>query len=181
MPTSIPPIAQPIAPRLRCSIASAMYEPTPGSLMFWFDTEIASDATTKNQPPDIDIIMFHSSPGIANGSSSRQKRCQPESWNTDAASCNSGGTVRNDWYRLNAMFQACDVKIAKIAAHSTPNRLPGNSAMKPVTVIDRKPRIGIDCRMSSNGTSTRSAARYLAASAANAQANSSDAPSARNM
>ena len=53
--------------------------------------------------------------------------------------------------------------------------------MKPVTVIERKPRIGIDCRMSSSGTITRSAARYLAATAANTQAKTSDAPSARNM
>ena len=116
-------------------MASAMYEPTPGSLMLWFETEMASDATTKNQPPDIDIIMFQSSPGIANGISSRQKRCHADSWNTAAASRNSAGTLRNDWYKLKAMFQACDVKIAKIAAHSTPNRFPGNSAMKPVTVI----------------------------------------------
>src|SRR5215207_11542135 len=107
--------------------------------MLWFDTEMASEATTKNQPPDIDIIMFHKSPGIANGSSSRQKRCQPESWNTAAASRSSAGTVRSDWYRLKAMFQACEVKMAKMAAHSTPSRLPGNSATKPVTVIDRKP------------------------------------------
>ena len=79
------------------------------------------------------------------------------------------------------MFQACDVKIAKMAAHSTPSRLPGNSAMKPVTVIDRKPRIGIDCRMSSIGTITRSAARYFAAMAAKTQAKTSDAPSAMNI
>ena len=177
----MPAIAQPMAPRSLASIASAMYEPTPGSLMLWCDTEIASDATTKNQPPDIDIIMFHRSPGIANGSSSRQKRCQPESWNTRAASCNSDGTVRSDWYRLNAMFQAWEVKIAKTAAHSTPIRLPGNSAMKPVTVIDRKPRMGIDCRMSSIGTSTRSAARYFAASTAKTQLKTSEAPSAMNM
>ena len=78
-------------------MASAMYEPTPGSLMFWPETAMASEATTKNQPPDIDIIMFHSRPGIAKGSSSRQKRCQPESWNTRAASCSSAGTVRSDW------------------------------------------------------------------------------------
>lgn len=86
-----------------------------------------------------------------------------------------------DWYRLNAMFQACEVKMAKMAAHSTPKRLPGNSAMNPVTVIDRKPRIGMDCRMSSSGTITRSAVRYLAASAAKMQANISEAPSAMNM
>ena len=153
-------------------MASAMYEPTPGSLMFWFETEMASEATTKNQPPDIDIIMFQSSPGVANGSSRRQKRCQPESWNTAAASRSSAGTVRSDWYRLNAMFQACDVKMAKIAAHSTPSRLPGKRAMKPVTVIERKPRIGIDCRMSSSGTITRSAVLYFAATVANTHENS---------
>ncbi len=79
------------------------------------------------------------------------------------------------------MFQACEVKIAKIAAHSTPIRLPGNSAMKPVTVIDRKPSTGIDCRMSSAGTSTFSAVRFLDASAANASENTSDAASAVSM
>ncbi len=144
-------------------------------------TEMASDATTKNQPPDIDIIMFHSRPGIAYGSSSRQKRCQPESWNTRAASSSSAGTVRSDWYRLKAMFQACEVKMAKIAAHSTPSRLPGNSAMKPVTAIDWKPRMGIDWRMSSIGTRAFSAVRNLAARAAKIKLNSSEKASAVNI
>src|SRR6478735_7643547 len=102
----------------------------PGSLISWPATDTASAATRKNQPPDIDIIMFHSRPGIAKGSSSRQNRCQPDNWNTRDASCSSGGTVRIDWYRLNAIFQACEVKMAKIAAHSTPSRLPGNKAIK---------------------------------------------------
>ncbi len=31
-----------------------------------------------NQPPDMDIIMFHTRPGVAKGSSRRQKRCQGE-------------------------------------------------------------------------------------------------------
>ena len=119
----------------------------------------------------MDIIMFHSRGGTAKGKSRRQNRCQAESWKTWAASCSSDGTVRIDWYRLNAMFQAWEVKIAKIAAHSTPKRLPGNRAMKPVTVMDRKPRMGMDCRMSSRGTSTRSAARYLLASDAKAKLN----------
>ena len=35
-----------------------------------------------------------------------------------AASRRSCGTPRNDWYRLNVMFQACEVKMAKMAAHS---------------------------------------------------------------
>src|SRR4051812_33571721 len=102
----------------------------PGSLMSWLATEIASAATRKNQPPDIDIIMFHSRAGIAYGSSRRQKRCHGDRRNTRAASPSSGGMVFIDWYRENAMFQACEVKIANTAAHSTPSRLPGNRAMK---------------------------------------------------
>src|SRR3981081_1439668 len=136
-------------------------------------TEIASAATRKNQPPDIDIIMFHNRPGTANGSSSRQKRCQPDRRNTRDASLSSGGTVRIDWYRLNAMFHACDVKIAKIAAHSTPSRLPGNNAMNGAIAIAWKPRIGTDCRISSSGIITFSAALYFAAIAANTKLNSS--------
>ena len=89
--------------------------------------------------------------------------------------------MRSDWYMLNAMFQACDVKIAKIAAHSTPKRLPGNSRMNGATAIAWKPRMGIDCRMSSSGTSTFSAARYFEASTAKAQANASEKASAMNI
>jgi len=50
----------------------------PGNKIVWPATVIASEATTKNQPPDTDIIMFHASPGTACGTSSRQKRCQVE-------------------------------------------------------------------------------------------------------
>src|SRR5581483_11263285 len=108
---------------------------------------MASEATTKNQPPETDIIMFQTSAGIPCGISRRQKRCHDDRWYMRAASISSTGTVRSDWYRLNVMFQACEVKIAKIAAHSTPSRRPGNSAIKPVTVIDKKPRMGTDCRI----------------------------------
>ncbi len=52
------------------------------------------------------------------------------------------------------MFHACDVKMAKIAAHSRPRIEPGNRATKKATVMVRKPRIGTDWRMSRNGTST---------------------------
>ena len=48
----------------------------PGSVQVWSPTLTASDATTKNQPPDIDIMVFHTRPGTANGTSRRQKRCQ---------------------------------------------------------------------------------------------------------
>ena len=64
------------------------------------------------------------------------------------------------------MFQAWLVKIAKIAANSAPSTRPGASAMKNTTVTEMKPRIGTDCRMSSSGTSMRSARRLLAASVA---------------
>ena len=53
--------------------------------------------------------------------------------------------------------------------------------MKPVTVIARKPRIGIDCRMSSSGTSTFSAARQRDAAVANAKLKSSEKTSASSM
>ena len=48
----------------------------PGSVTVVSPTLIASEATTKNQPPDMDIIMFQTSGGMANGTSSRQKRIQ---------------------------------------------------------------------------------------------------------
>ena len=44
----------------------------PGSFQVLSPTDTASEATTKNQPPDIDIMVFHTRPGMANGTSSRQ-------------------------------------------------------------------------------------------------------------
>src|ERR1700747_1328787 len=108
----------------------------PGSLIVWLETVIASEATTKNQPPDTDIIMFQMRFGMACGTSRRQNRPQAERWYIREASMRSPGKVRNDWNTLNAMFQACEVKIAKIAAHSTPRRLPGHRAMKAATLLD---------------------------------------------
>ena len=64
------------------------------------------------------------------------------------------------------MFQAWLVKIAKIAASSAPIVLPGKRLRKKVTVKERKPRIGTDCRMSSTGIRIISARRLLAASVA---------------
>ena len=57
---------------------------------------MASEATTKNQPPDTDIIMFQIRPGAANGSSSRQNRRQADRWNIAAASFRSPGTMRSE-------------------------------------------------------------------------------------
>ena len=64
------------------------------------------------------------------------------------------------------MFQAWLVKMAKIAAHSAPITLPGKRPRKKVTVNDRKPRIGTDCRTSRIGINTVSARRLLAANVA---------------
>ena len=61
------------------------------------------------------------------------------------------------------MFHTWPVKIAKIAAHSTPSRLPGNNAMKAVTVADRKPSTGTDCSTSRAGKITARALLFLAA------------------
>ncbi|MOA21351.1 hypothetical protein D3C78_1418390 [compost metagenome] len=89
--------------------------------------------------------------------------------------------MRIDWYRLNAMFHAWEVKMAKIAAHSTPSTLPGNSAMKGAMAMAWKPRIGTDWRMSSSGIMAFSAVRYFAAIAANIRLNSSENASAVNI
>src|SRR5690242_20135908 len=113
----------------------------PGNVTWFPATVIASEATTKNHPPVADIMMFHTSCGMAKGTSRRQNLRHAETWYMRVASSRSSGTVRNDWYRLNVMFQACDVNTAKIEAHSTPSRLCGNSAMKPVTVMVRKLKI----------------------------------------
>ncbi len=90
-------IAQPMARRFFCSMASAMYEPTPGSATDEWPTVIDSEATTKNQPPDMDSIMFHTSAGMANGVSSCQNFIHGESRKDSAASMSSSGTVRSDW------------------------------------------------------------------------------------
>ena len=61
------------------------------------------------------------------------------------------------------MFHACDVKMAKIAAHSSPRIESGKRVTKNVTVIVKKPSIGTDWRMSRNGIRTARARRSRAA------------------
>ena len=79
------------------------------------------------------------------------------------------------------MFHTCEVKIAKIAADSSPSVEPGKSAMNPVTVTDRKPRIGTDWRMSRAGRITFSARGSRAAAVATTKVKTRDAASAANM
>jgi hypothetical protein len=90
-------MAQKMAPRSRSAMASAMYDPMPGSVTVVSPMLIASDATTKNQPPAIDIIMFQTSAGIANGASSFQNRIHGLRRKECEASTSSFGTVRSDW------------------------------------------------------------------------------------
>ena len=68
----------------------------PGSVTVVLPTLIASEATTKNQLPDIDTIMFQMSCGMANGTSTRQKCIQLDSRKVREASASSTGTVRSD-------------------------------------------------------------------------------------
>ena len=71
-------------------------EYTPGSVIVVSPTVIASEATTKNQPPDIDIMVFQIRPGAANGASTRQKVSQGERRKWALTSTRSRGTVRSD-------------------------------------------------------------------------------------
>jgi hypothetical protein len=83
-----------VSPR---SVATASHEPMPGRATVVLPTVIASDATTKNQLPDMDIMVFHTRAGVANGSSSRQNRFQGDRPNWRAASSRSPGRVFSDW------------------------------------------------------------------------------------
>jgi hypothetical protein len=68
--------------------------------------------------------------------------------------------------------------MAKMLAHSTPSRLPGKRAIKPVTVIDKNPSTGTDCRISSAGKIKARAARLFAATYPTQKVNKSEKPNA---
>ncbi|MCY1169989.1 hypothetical protein D9M73_100440 [compost metagenome] len=97
MTTAIAKTAQATAPKSFRSIASANQEPIPGNAIVVLPTAIASEATTKNHPPDIDIMAFQTRPGMANGSSRRTNLRQDEKPNCLLTSSRSFGTVRSDW------------------------------------------------------------------------------------
>ena len=78
------------------SMATASQDPMPGSFTLVAPTVIASEATTKNHPPDIDIIVFQIRPGAANGTSRRQKRSHGDSRKCRLTSSRSRGMVRSD-------------------------------------------------------------------------------------
>ena len=89
--------ASPTAATSLRSMASASQEPMPGSFTVVSPTVMASEATTKNQPPDMDIMVFQIRPGAANGTSSRQNRSQPDWRKCRLTSSRSAGMVRSDW------------------------------------------------------------------------------------
>ena len=61
------------------------------------------------------------------------------------------------------IFHTCAVKIAKIQAHSGPNKLPGKSLINPVTVKAKKLNTGTACKTSMAGMIICSARRFFAA------------------
>jgi hypothetical protein len=69
----------------------------PGRVNWVLPTVTASEATTKNQPPDIESMVFHTRPGMAKGTSSFQNFCQGERRKLRATSCRSAGRVVRDW------------------------------------------------------------------------------------
>ena len=126
-------------------------------------TLIASEATTKNQLPDIESIMLKMSCGIANGTSSRQNRIHGDRRNT------ARGLDELDRDGAQRLIEA-ERHVPGLAREDREHRgelgaehPPGASDMKNTTVTEMKPRIGTDCRMSSSGTSTSSACLFLAA------------------
>ena len=63
----------------------------------WIKTVTASEAVRKNHPPPMDIMAFHTSPIMLEGTSSFQKRCHFVKRYIRAASSSSIGCVISEW------------------------------------------------------------------------------------
>ena len=74
-------------------MATAMYEPTPGSRKSRPPRTNASLTVRKNQPPAIDIIEFQTRPMTADGSSTTRNVFQREKPLRRATSYISAGTA----------------------------------------------------------------------------------------
>ena len=94
--TTIAMTAQAIAARSPFSIATAMYDPTPGSRKSRSPSVNASFTVRKNQPPAIDIIEFQTSPITDEETSTVKKRFQNENRWRRATSRSSFGIERRD-------------------------------------------------------------------------------------
>jgi hypothetical protein len=95
--TIITPIASPTPPRSPLSIAAPTNDPIPGRWYLWLPTEIASEATRKNQLPPKLIIPFHTRPIAPLGTSIFQNRCHLVSRSERESSSSSRGRVFSDW------------------------------------------------------------------------------------
>ncbi len=79
------------------------------------------------------------------------------------------------------MFQAWLVKMANIATNSAPSTLPGARERKNTLVIEMKPKMGTDWRMSRIGTRSLPARSLFAAQVAYVSVNTSEQNSATSM
>ena len=128
-------MTQPIAARFPARSLSRDRRRCPAARSVLLPTVIASAATMKNQLPDMLIIMFQMRPGMANGTSSRQKRSQP--------------LKRKPARRFVEIARHRAQRLVEAERHvpglrgedredrrraSAPATRPGNSAMKKVTV-----------------------------------------------
>ena len=78
------------------SMATAMYEPMPGSRKSRSPSVKASFTVRKNQPPAIDIIEFQTSPITEEDTSTIRKRFQNEKRWMRATSWSSSGIERRE-------------------------------------------------------------------------------------
>ena len=126
-------------------IASAMYEPTPGSRKSLSPSVNASLTVRKNHPPAMDIMEFHTSPIMLAGTSRMRKtRFGRQAVDDGAASRRGVGMLLRLAKKLKVMFQTWPVKIMMMQAISSPIWRVGKSAIIPSTSPGRKPRTGMD-------------------------------------
>src|SRR5438552_16060080 len=88
----------------------------------------ASVIIRKKQPPVMLTMLFHTSPKVANGSSTLRSRCHQLKRYTVATSRRADGADRSACTKLNVMFQACAEKVIVAAASPEPIVLGGDSA-----------------------------------------------------
>jgi hypothetical protein len=69
----------------------------PGSAYERFASVNDSLAMRKNHPPAHAITLFHTTPIMVTGNSSRVSRYQGDSWSMRDASTSSGGIVSSEW------------------------------------------------------------------------------------
>ena len=121
----------------------------PGNMNVVSPTVIASEATTKNQPPDIDIIVFQIRPGAATA---------PPAARTAARATNGSGAPDLVQFLRHGAQRLVEAErhVPGLAGEDGEDRrafsakhAAGKEAQKKTTVKVRKPSTGTDWRMSS--------------------------------